>query len=135
MDTPGGSQTLLAVNESGLYALILGSTKPEARRFKDWVTGEVLPAIRKTGRYELGDATPLLTQITAMLRGRGPAKEWQLNKIVAHRDGRFSIRIGKHWVRRITSLDVGDLPRSHSLRQGVALGAFHSGQTAGLLIQ
>lgn len=40
------------VNESGLYSLILTSRKPEAKRFKKWVTSEVLPAIRKTGKYE-----------------------------------------------------------------------------------
>lgn len=40
-----------AVNESGLYSLILGSRKPEAKKFKKWVTSEVLPAIRKTGSY------------------------------------------------------------------------------------
>jgi hypothetical protein len=40
------------INESGLYALIFGSTKPEAKRFKRWVTSEVLPSIRKTGGYQ-----------------------------------------------------------------------------------
>lgn len=39
------------INESGLYSLILGSRKPEAKKFKKWVTSEVLPAIRKTGGY------------------------------------------------------------------------------------
>jgi len=39
------------INESGLYSAILGSTKPDARAFKKWVTGEVLPAIRRTGGY------------------------------------------------------------------------------------
>lgn len=42
-----------AVSESGLYSLILGSRKPEAKRFKKWVTSEVLPAIRKTGSYSV----------------------------------------------------------------------------------
>jgi prophage antirepressor-like protein len=42
------------VSESGLYALILTSRKPEAKKFKKWVTAEVLPAIRKTGRYDIG---------------------------------------------------------------------------------
>lgn len=42
-----------AVNEPGLYSLILGSRKPEARAFKRWVTHEILPAIRKTGSYSL----------------------------------------------------------------------------------
>nr|DAW64220.1 MAG TPA: hypothetical protein [Caudoviricetes sp.] len=39
------------VNESGLYALIMKSNKPEARKFRKWVTSEVLPSIRKTGQY------------------------------------------------------------------------------------
>lgn len=51
-DTPGGKQEVAIVNESGLYSLILGSRKPEAKRFKKWVTAEVLPAIRRTGRYD-----------------------------------------------------------------------------------
>ncbi|MEW6464493.1 MAG: BRO family protein [Pseudomonadota bacterium] len=49
--TAGGRQRQNHVNESGLYTLILGSTKDAAKRFKRWVTGEVLPAIRKTGAY------------------------------------------------------------------------------------
>lgn len=50
--TPGGDQEVLVINESGLYALILTSRKPQAKAFRRWVTGEVLPAIRATGRYE-----------------------------------------------------------------------------------
>ena len=49
--TPGGNQSILVVSESGLYHLILTSRKPEAKTFRRWVTGEVLPAIRKTGSY------------------------------------------------------------------------------------
>lgn len=51
MMTPGGIQQMTIINESGLYALILGSKLPSAKRFKHWVTSEVLPAIRKTGAY------------------------------------------------------------------------------------
>ena len=51
VNTPSGQQEMLIINESGLYSLILGSRKPEAKKFKKWVTSEVLPAIRKTGRY------------------------------------------------------------------------------------
>lgn len=51
-DTPtGGRQQSAAVNEPGLYSLILGSRKPEARAFKRWVTHEVLPQLRRTGSY------------------------------------------------------------------------------------
>ncbi|CAD5983892.1 putative protein HI_1418 [Planktothrix rubescens] len=49
--TPGGEQEMLCVNESGLYSLILGSRKKQAKVFKRWVTGEVLPSIRQTGSY------------------------------------------------------------------------------------
>lgn len=49
--TPGGAQTMTVLNESGLYAAILRSSKPAAREFKRWVTHEVLPSIRKRGGY------------------------------------------------------------------------------------
>lgn len=58
IDTLGGLQRLATVNESGLYSLILGSRKPEAKPFKRWVTSEVLPAIRKTGAYAAAPALP-----------------------------------------------------------------------------
>lgn len=51
--TLGGDQEMTIVNEPGLYGLVLGSRKPEAKRFKRWVTHEVLPAIRKTGSYSM----------------------------------------------------------------------------------
>lgn len=54
MDTPGGRQSLSAVNEYGLYSLVLSSRKPEAKEFKRWITHEVIPAIRKTGGYISG---------------------------------------------------------------------------------
>lgn len=49
--TPGGIQKMVIINESGLYALIFGSKLESAKRFKRWVTSEVLPTIRKTGGY------------------------------------------------------------------------------------
>lgn len=58
IDTNGGKQSMTAVTESGLYAMIFKSKRPEAKRFRKWVTSEVLPAIRKTGRY---DASETLT--------------------------------------------------------------------------
>ncbi|WP_314324462.1 Bro-N domain-containing protein [Comamonas aquatica] len=58
--TPGGDQRVTVINESGLYALVLRSRKPEARKFAKWVTGEVLPSIRKTGMYAKPAALPRL---------------------------------------------------------------------------
>lgn len=51
LSTLGGIQEVTIINESGLYCAILKSRKPEAKKFKKWVTSEVLPAIRKTGAY------------------------------------------------------------------------------------
>lgn len=53
IQTPGGIQNMTIINESGLYALIFGSKLESAKRFKHWVTSEVLPAIRKTGGYQM----------------------------------------------------------------------------------
>jgi prophage antirepressor-like protein len=58
-DAIGRNQRQITVNESDLYALIFGSTLPDAKRFKRWVTHEVLPQIRKTGQFSLG--IPMLT--------------------------------------------------------------------------
>ena len=51
METPSGKQNMTVINESGLYALIFGSKLESANRFKNWVTLEVLPAIRRHGVY------------------------------------------------------------------------------------
>ena len=66
----GGAQSLNIINESGLYSLILTSRKPEAKAFKKWVTSVVLPAIRKTGRYDTGDAGPGTRRASLGLRLR-----------------------------------------------------------------
>lgn len=57
-DTLGGIQEMNVVSESGMYALVLGSRKQEARRFRKWVTSEVLPELRRTGKYQLHDNEP-----------------------------------------------------------------------------
>lgn len=77
-DTLGGKQNMTIINESGLYSLIFGSKLDSAKRFKRWVTSEVLPAIRKSGSYgthsyRLKDATlpevsSLLHEVTGFLR-------------------------------------------------------------------
>ena len=53
MATPSGEQEMTIINESGLYGLVLSSKLPTAKKFKRWVTSEVLPAIRKTGGYQV----------------------------------------------------------------------------------
>lgn len=59
IDTIGRNQEAIVINESGLYNVILRSDKPEAKRFKKWVTSEVLPSIRKHGIYATEDVVRL----------------------------------------------------------------------------
>lgn len=57
IDTLGGFQSTSIVTESGLYTLVFGSRKPQAKRFTRWVTETVLPTLRKTGTYTVGQPT------------------------------------------------------------------------------
>lgn len=78
-DTLGGKQDLVIINESGLYSLILSSKMPSAKKFKRWVTSEVLPAIRKHGLYATDDliANPdlAIAAFTALKEEREKNKE------------------------------------------------------------
>lgn len=59
MGTPSGQQSMIIINEPGLYNVILRSDKPEAKDFKRWVTHEVLPSIRQHGSYALAPTQPM----------------------------------------------------------------------------
>ncbi|BAQ11352.1 antirepressor [Bacillus sp. OxB-1] len=61
LETAGGTQQATFVNEDGLYDVVLESRKPEARKFRKWITGEVVPSIRKTGTYTQPKSQPALT--------------------------------------------------------------------------
>jgi prophage antirepressor-like protein len=128
MDAMGRAQTLLAINESGIYALAFGSSKPEARVFRDWVTSEVIPSLRRTGKYEIKDRLPaLLEEVAKHLGNRGAAKGRQLNRIVPRRDGLFDFRIGRRWSRGVDLTAATGLPLSHRLREGLALSSLQLG--------
>lgn len=94
-------QKINIINESGLYSLILTSRKPEAKKFKKWVTSEVLPAIRKTGRYVAPAAAPMPVYISG-------AEECQLSNIIwslarpFYMDGSV-----KHWLYKYANALVG----------------------------
>lgn len=89
--TPGGNQKIPIINESGLYSLIMSSTLPTAKRFKRWVTSEVLPSIRKTGGYMTPAAA---AQLQTLLTGQQEliaAQQAKLDKLE-----RYIIKIGKN---------------------------------------
>lgn len=64
IDTPGGAQQMLVIDESGLYALALRSRKAAAKEFRKWVTGTVLPSLRKDGLYIAGQEKPITDDLT-----------------------------------------------------------------------
>lgn len=66
-DTLGGSQEVTVINESGMYALIFGSKLESAKRFKHWVTHDVLPSLRKTGRYSVNQESDIDTIINGLV--------------------------------------------------------------------
>ena len=68
-DTLGGKQDLQIINEAGMYDLVFGSKLPTAKKFKHWVTSEVLPALRKTGSYTMPKMSKEL-QAIVMLDGK-----------------------------------------------------------------
>ena len=86
----GGVQTMVIINESGLYSLIFGSKLESAKRFKRWVTSEVLPAIRKTGSYDLEDLSPEMRAIFQLARDQKKTENHVkgLNVHVGDLDGR-----------------------------------------------
>lgn len=77
-DTMGRKQEVNCVNESGMYALIFGSKLPSAKRFKKWVTSEVLPAIRKTGQYSATEESSEAATLT-------PAQQLAIQQAVGRR--------------------------------------------------
>lgn len=104
--TPGGKQTVPVINESGLYSLALSSKLPDAKRFKRWITSEVIPSIRKHGAYmtpetlEAAIMNPdIMIRLCTVLKEEqdrrksleaelGRSKEWYSIKRVARMNGR-----------------------------------------------
>jgi len=83
-DTPGGNQQITIINESGLYSLVLSSKLPAARKFKHWVTSEVLPSIRKRGGYGNGVSTEQVIEIAQhMAAAMGAELVKQLKDVLA----------------------------------------------------
>ncbi len=77
IDTPGGLQESTIINEPGLYSLVLTSNKPEAKKFKRWITHEVIPSIRKNGSYsvQLTPTEALLKSVELLAQQEKELKE------------------------------------------------------------
>ena len=122
----GGTQAMTIINESGLYSLILSSKLESAKRFKHWVTSEVLPSIRKHGAY-MTDATleqaltnpNFLIQLATKLKEEQEARKKLEKKVEADKPHTI---LGRAITTANTSILVGDLAKL-AKQNGVNTGA------------
>ncbi len=114
------------INESGLYALVIRSNKPNARKFRKWITSEVLPAIRRTGRYMVSsDSAPVVSGPFSALRYQGveviPTDE--LRRRLGITRGQLS-----GWLNRYNPLVEGaDMFQVHGVTDKLALAMIRAG--------
>lgn len=128
LSTPGGPQAMTVVSEAGMYEVVIRSDKPDAARFRRWITAEVLPTIRRTGSY----GTPALTgpellaraviEAQAMIQAREAqvaeltprAEAWDA---LAATDGDYSMRDAAQILCRDHGIDIGQNRLSKRLRE------------------
>ncbi|TKI86815.1 phage antirepressor KilAC domain-containing protein [Bacillus mycoides] len=106
VDTLGGTQNVNAINESGLYSLILRSRKPQAKAFKKWVTSEVLPSIRKHGAYMTPSTINALLQDPDLIIGLASQlkNEQQARQVAEQKNLMLTQQIAEN-ASKITYLD------------------------------
>lgn len=110
LETPSGVQEMTVINESGLYALILGSKLESAKRFKHWVTSEVLPSIRKHGMYavdELLENPDLLIKVATELKDERQSRAIAENEC---EELRQELDYSKDWysIKRVAAMNGVD---------------------------
>ncbi len=109
--TPGGTQEMTIINEPGLYSLVLGSRKPEAKAFKRWITHEVIPSIRKTGGYTF-DGTSKELQAIFMLDHRTVEHEQRITAL----EGNMVVDYGQQrtLASQVSAVVIGALGGKHA---------------------
>ena len=106
----GGAQFYNIINESGLYMLITRSNKPEAKKFKKWVTSEVLPAIRQTGHYEI----PKSQTHTSMVEAAKTLRR-TVNKADCGLPAKEKRNINRKLISMLSGVDIGEVYTAEDL--------------------
>lgn len=114
--TPGGDQKLTVINESGLYALVLRSRKPEARKFAKWVTSEVLPSIRKTGTYSVSPEATSQQVLMAMQAANAISSRVQEHVFGQMMQGRNSFCMDR-WLVSFNHSKDGPIPVAQAIER------------------
>lgn len=114
------------VNEAGLYSLILGSRKPEAKAFKRWITHDVIPAIRKTGGYIQGEESmsddDLIARALVMAQKKIELREQQLKEKDAQLElQKPKVDFADHVTDSDNAIDMGTFAK-YAQKQGITMG-------------
>ena len=114
------------VNEAGLYSLILGSRKPEAKAFKRWITHDVIPAIRKTGGYIQGEESmsddDLIARALVMAQKKIELREQQLKEKDAQLElQKPKVDFADHITDSDNAIDMGTFAK-YAQKQGITMG-------------
>lgn len=114
------------VNEAGLYSLILGSRKPEAKVFKRWITHDVIPAIRKTGGYIQGEESmsddDLIARALVMAQKKIELREQQLKEKDAQLElQKPKVDFADHVTDSDNAIDMGTFAK-YAQKQGITMG-------------
>ena len=125
-DTLGGEQEVGVVNESGLYTLVLGSRKPEAKAFKRWITHDVILAIRKTGGYIQGEESmsddDLIARALVMAQKKIELREQQLREKDAQLElQKPKVDFADHVTDSDNAIDMGTFAK-YAQKQGITMG-------------
>lgn len=106
--TPGGNQNMLTVNESGLYALIFKSRKPEAKAFRKWVTAVVLPTLRKTGQFRITNPNTPGRPGPEWITAKEAAAQWN----IPYRSARYHLaRMAKNGEAEVVATRNPKIPK------------------------
>lgn len=116
----------IIVNEAGLYSLILGSRKPEAKVFKRWITHDVIPAIRKTGGYIQGEESmsddDLIARALVMAQKKIELREQQLREKDAQLElQKPKVDFADHVTDSDNAIDMGTFAK-YAQKQGITMG-------------
>lgn len=131
IDSMGRPQVMRTVNESGLYDLILDSRRPEARAFRRWVTSEVLPSLRKTGRYDVPADFATALELAAKQAREIEAQRAELSIVkpqaeawttLADTGADYSVREAAYILNRDPSINTGQMRLFSLLREWRLIG-------------
>jgi len=120
IDGMGRTQKTTIINESGMYSLILGSKLPTAKKFKRWVTSEVLPSIRKTGSYSIQNKSDSYTIDDPIERAKRWIEEAEARKALESKikEDEPKVALADKRLDKKGCLSITDATQSLNLKKG-----------------